>query len=72
MLARPETFRCIECGLASNAPSFAFHGGIVDHGPAYWCDRGVLCSVKCSVAHTEKRRAQGTLPDHPAPDIYSR
>ncbi|MGE0279733.1 MAG: hypothetical protein AB7P20_03850 [Rhizobiaceae bacterium] len=72
MLARPGTLRCIECGLAETAPAFAFHGGNPDHGPAYWCDHGVLCSLKCSVAHMQRRQHEGTLSDEPAPDIYNR
>ena len=72
MLARPEILRCIECGLAASSPSFAFHYGDPENGPGYWCDRGVLCSLKCSLAHTVRREQEGTLPDHPAPDIYSR
>jgi len=70
MLARPETLRCIECGLASGDARFAFHQGRTENGPAYWCDRGVLCSPRCSVAHYHRRSAEGTLPDDPAPDIY--
>lgn len=72
MLARPETLRCIECGLAETAQAFAFHGGNPDHGPAYWCDRGVLCSLKCSLEHSLRRAQEGTSPNDPAPDIYSR
>ncbi len=72
MLARPGTLRCIECGLAETAPGFAYHGGNLDHGPAYWCDRGVLCSLKCSVAHSLRREQEGTRSDDPAPDIYGR
>lgn len=66
MLARPETYRCIECGLAFGGPSFAYYHGDIDNGPAYWSDRGVLCSPKCSLVHFEKRRADGTLPTQPA------
>jgi len=68
MLARPERHRCIECGLAYGEDGFDLHGGQLDHGPAYWCDRGVLCSPKCSVAHYRKRAAEGTLPTEPAPN----
>jgi hypothetical protein len=71
MLSRPKTHRCIECGLSSISPAFNWHYGDPTHGPAYWSDRGVLCSPKCAVAHHQRRQAEGTLPDHPAPDIYS-
>ncbi|WP_127519621.1 hypothetical protein [Mesorhizobium sp. Z1-4] len=66
MLARPEITRCIECGLAYGSPGFALDGD----GPAYWCDRGVLCSPRCSLAHHKMRTAEGTLPARPAPDPF--
>jgi hypothetical protein len=66
MLARPEKHRCIECGMPFGAATFWYHQGNIDNGPAYWCDRGVLCSPACSLAHYRKREAEGTLPDHPA------
>lgn len=40
----------------------------MENGAAYWCDRGLLCSIECSLAHHRKRLAEGTLPDLPAPD----
>ncbi|MCV0395409.1 MAG: hypothetical protein K5872_08255 [Rhizobiaceae bacterium] len=68
MLARPETIRCIECGVPFGSPLFHYwHGNIAD-GPAYWCDRGVLCSPNCSLAHHGKRLSEGTAPTTPAPD----
>ena len=68
MLARPETFRCIECGLPFGSPAYSYSHGDIDQGAAYWSDRGVLCSPACSTAHFEKRRADGTLPSQPAPN----
>ncbi len=44
MLARPETRRCIECGLAYGTDAFGYHEGRIENGPAYWSDRGILCS----------------------------
>jgi hypothetical protein len=70
MLARPERHRCIECGLPFGADGFWLHSGKLENGPAYWCDRGVLCSPQCSMAHHQKRRTEGTLPDRPAPDPF--
>jgi hypothetical protein len=70
MLARPETRRCIECGLPYGTPAFAYYHGNISNGPAYWSDRGILCSPVCSMAHTKRREAEGTLPDHPAPDPF--
>jgi hypothetical protein len=68
MLARPERHRCIECGLAYSEDGFDLHSGRIENGPAYWCDRGLLCSPKCSVAHYRKRADEGTLATEPAPN----
>lgn len=65
MLAPPTTYRCIECGRASTDPLFHFHYGRVENGPAYFCDRGVMCSPDCSLAHTRRRIAEGTRPERP-------
>ncbi|WP_295814015.1 hypothetical protein [uncultured Nitratireductor sp.] len=70
MLARPEKKRCIECGKAFGMPDFAYYEGLIENGPAYWSDRGVLCSVGCSLAHHRKRAAEGTLGNKPAPDPF--
>lgn len=65
MLARPEKFSCLECGLPFGAATFSYYHGDIDMGPAYWTDRGVLCSPACSIAHFDKRRIDGTLPASP-------
>jgi hypothetical protein len=70
MLARPETYRCIECGLPYQAAGFQYYHGELEKGPAYWTDRGLLCSAQCSLAHYTKRKAEGTLPQEPAPDPF--
>jgi len=70
MLARPETRRCIECGLSFDAPDFHYYHGQVEQGPAYWTDRGILCSPACSLQHFRRRDAEGTLPTEPAPDPF--
>ena len=68
MLARPERYRCIECGMHYGSEEFALHEGRIENGPAYWCDRGLLCSSQCSLAHFLKRREEGTLQQEPAPN----
>lgn len=70
MLARPETYRCIECGLALGEPLFALHYGKIERGPAYFTDRGVLCSPQCSLKHYRRREAEGTLPATPPPNPF--
>lgn len=70
MLARPEIRRCIECGLPYGTAAFAYHYGDIDQGPAYWSDRGILCSPSCSMAHHRRREAEGTLPAKPAADPF--
>ena len=71
MLARPDAYSCIECGLNFHSQGFCHHGGRIEDGAAYWTDRGLLCSPKCSLAHYRKREAEGTLPTEPAPDPLS-
>jgi hypothetical protein len=70
MLARPEKYRCIECGVPFDSQAFWYHQGKIENGPAYWCDRGILCSPNCSLAHYRKREAAGTLPAAPASDPF--
>lgn len=70
MLARPETRRCVECGLPYGAIGFSCYHGDIDQGPAYWSDRGILCSPKCSLAHWRRREAEGSLGTAPAPDPF--
>ena len=65
MLARTPKPVCIECGLAYGAPGFAFHHGEREEGPAYYSDRGLLCSPVCATGHTKKRVAEGTMPKGP-------
>lgn len=70
MLARPDAYRCIECGLPYRATGFHYYHGMIEEGPAYWTDRGIMCSPQCSLAHYKKRAAEGTLPQDPAPDPF--
>ncbi|MFC5584094.1 hypothetical protein ACFPOD_03150 [Nitratireductor kimnyeongensis] len=70
MLARPEKNRCIECGKMFGTPGFAYHEGLIENGPAYWADRGILCSIECSLTHHKKRMAEGTVPEKPVPDPF--
>lgn len=70
MLARPETRRCIQCGTPFDSPLFSYHQGDVKNGPAYWTDRGVLCSLICSLSHFMMRKAEGTAPSKPTPDPF--
>jgi hypothetical protein len=72
MLAPPNRIRCIECGLAYGEPGFSLHGGRIESGPAYFTDRGALCSPQCSLAHYRKRAAEGTMPAAPPPNPYER
>jgi hypothetical protein len=65
MLALTPRPECLECGLAYGAPGFAFHCEQSEYGPAYWSDRGLLCSPGCAAAHARKRLAEGTMPKGP-------
>lgn len=68
MLAIPEKFRCIECGMAFGDDRFAYYEGDIGNGTAYWSDRGLLCSIGCSLQHHKKRMAEGTVSAEPAPN----
>ena len=70
MLSRTPTDLCIECGKAYGAPGWIFYHGRRDEGPAYWCDRGLLCSSGCATAQFKMRVAEGTAPTEPAPEPY--
>lgn len=68
MLARPDLSRCIECGQPYGSDLFHYWHGRIEDGPAYWSDRGVLCSPRCAVEHHRKRVAEGTVRQEPASD----
>lgn len=70
MLARPERLSCIECGTAYGSDQFHYYEGRYEHGPAYWSDRGLLCSPACSLTHHVKRKAEGSLPERPVADPF--
>ena len=68
MLARSDN--CIECGRPYRAEGFAYYEGRSENGAAYWSDRGLLCSPKCSLVHHNKRVAEGSLQQDPAPEPF--
>ncbi len=68
MLKKAQARTCIECGLPYGHPNFTYHAGRIESGPAYWSERGLLCSHACSTAHFEKRVKQGDPMREPAPN----
>lgn len=70
MLACPDTYRCVECGLPYRSQGFCYYEGLIENGPAYWSDRGILCSPECSLTHHRRREAEGTLRQRPAADPF--
>jgi hypothetical protein len=71
MLQRtPRT--CLECGLAYGHIDFKYHSDRIENGPAYWSDRGILCSPACSTAHFERRVKEGDPMREPAPNPLER
>ena len=68
MLTKTQPRVCIECGLPYGHASFSYHYGQIGNGPAYWSDRGLLCSHACSMAHFERREKQGDPMREPAPN----
>ncbi len=72
MLDRSPRQACLVCGLSAEAPAFARHAGRRENGPAYWSDRGLLCSPACCAVHVRQRRAEGTEMRDPAPVLVRR
>jgi hypothetical protein len=68
MLTKTQPRVCIECGLPYGHASFSYHYGQIGNGPAYWSDRGLLCSHACSMAHFERREKEGDPMREPAPN----
>lgn len=60
MLKRPDKWSCIECGTPFRSDMFHYYEGRIENGPAYWSDRGILCSAQCSLLHYRKRKADGS------------
>ena len=52
---------CCECGKKFAEEGFHYYGGVIDYGPAYFSDEGVLCSPECALEHYKKRIANGTF-----------
>jgi hypothetical protein len=72
MLKKTQARICIECGLPYGHPDFTYHAGRIESGPAYWSERGLLCSHACSTAHFEKRTKEGDPMAEPAPNPLER
>ncbi len=72
MLTRPPPRTCVECGLPYGHADFSYEAGKMDNGPAYWSDRGLLCSHACSLAHFVKREKEGDPMREPAPNPFER
>lgn len=68
MLTKTQPRVCIECGLPYGHASFSYHYGQIGNGPAYWSDRGLLCSHACSMAHFERCEKEGDPMREPAPN----
>jgi hypothetical protein len=66
MLARTPRFTCAECAKTEYEPGFVWYHGDPAEGPAYWSDKGVLCSPACAQAHFRARVAAGETPTVPA------
>lgn len=60
MLKRPDSWSCIECGTPFRSETFHYYEGRIENGPAYWSDRGILCSAACSLLHYKNRKADGS------------
>ncbi|HEY8381819.1 MAG TPA: hypothetical protein VIL09_06690 [Microvirga sp.] len=72
MLNRLHDSNCIVCGKAYGDPQFGYQYGRIENGPAYWSDRGLLCSIECSMEHRKQRLAAGDPMRDPAPNPLER
>ena len=68
MLTRPHQAKCVECGKAYGRPDFEYHYNRIENGPAYWSDRGLLCTIECSMEHYKRRKEAGDPIGPPAPN----
>jgi hypothetical protein len=68
MLSRLHHTNCVECGKPYGDPAFTYHAGRIEGGPAYWSDRGLLCSHACAIDHFKRRREAGDPMREPAPN----
>lgn len=53
---------CIVCGRPFGDPAFVYDEG----EPAYWSDRGLICSIACGQVHERQRREAGEPMTEPA------
>ncbi len=72
MLDRLHHAKCIECGKPFGAPDFGYHAGRIENGPAYWSERGLLCSQGCAQQHALRRRDAGDPMRAPADNPLER
>ncbi|HEV2558384.1 MAG TPA: hypothetical protein VGU45_07145 [Microvirga sp.] len=72
MLNRLHHTNCIQCGKPYGSPDFTYQAGRIENGPAYWSDRGLLCSAACGQAHTRQRLAAGDPMRDPAENPLER
>ena len=72
MLNRLHHTSCVECGKPYGAPEFGYHAGRAEKGPAYWSNRGLLCSPACANEHFKRRAAAGDPMGEPAENPLER
>lgn len=72
MLDKTPLRACVECGKPYGHAEFTHHSGRPENGPAYWSDRGLLCSHACSTAHFVRREKEGDPMKEPAPNPLER
>lgn len=66
MLTKASEFTCIVCGRGPDHPDYAWGNGRSSDGPAYWSERGAMCSAACALSHGLKRAADGDAMSEPA------
>jgi hypothetical protein len=58
-LALSITHNCVVCEKHYDAAGFYYAHDIKAEGPAYFSDKGALCSPQCALDHYLKRKADG-------------
>lgn len=72
MLTRLHHTNCVQCGKPYGSPEFVYHAGRIEKGPAYWSDRGLLCSQVCAAEHHASRAEAGNPMHEPAENPLER
>ena len=72
MLQSLHHTNCLTCGKPYGATDFGYYSGRPENGPAYWSERGLLCSHECAGQPHRQRFAAGDPMRDPADNPLER